>query len=569
MTPIDADALEELLIQSQYPVEKREHLVTGFKEGFDLGYRGPCKRQDTSKNLPIRVGSKFDIWEKIMKEVKVGRYAGPFEQIPYANYIQSPIGLVPKAGGKTRLIFHLSYDFGEQNRSLNYYTPDEICKVKYRDLDYAVKTCLKLMKQYVETHEDHPVIFYSKTDMQSAFRLVPARPDQQWLLVLKAYHPISNTPFHFVDKNLPFGASISCLRFQEFSDALKHITEFLLQKKMVITNYLDDYLIVALDEQVCNHMMGTFLDMCHQIGCPIAFDKTERASEVMIFLTVLLNGRSCTLSLPMEKITKALHLLRWVIKTKKVTVNFVQQLTGTLNFLCRVIVPGQMFLRQMYGKLKLVDSHGNTLQKYHHVSLDQGFLKDCKMWEVFLSNASVQQLCRPFLDLDATTYAETLNFYSDALLSRSHGGLGAIFENRWIAAKWEEELLNQNPSIEYLKLYALFAVLKTWREHKKLCNTRIEVFCDNKTVEYWINDLTGSCKQSMKLIRLLVLDNIKYHRRIFVQHMESKSNVLADALSRLNFKRFWQYAPKNTIQYPDCIPEEIWPVTKLWFDESL
>ena len=95
------------------------------------------------------------------------------------------------------------------------------------------------------------------------------------------------------------------------------------------------------------------------------------------------------------------------------------------------------------------------------------------------------------------------------------------------------------------------------------------MFCDNKTVEYWINDLTGSCKQSMKLIRLLALDNIKYNRRIFVRHVESKSNILADALSRLNFKRFWQYAPKNTNQYPDYIPEEIWPVTNLWFDESL
>ena len=50
-----------------------------------------------------------------MKEVKVGRYCRPFEQIPYANYIQSPIGLVPKAGGKMRLIFHLSYDFGGQS----------------------------------------------------------------------------------------------------------------------------------------------------------------------------------------------------------------------------------------------------------------------------------------------------------------------------------------------------------------------------------------------------------------------------------------------------------------------
>ena len=37
-----------------------------------------------------------------MKEVKLGRVAGPFLKVPFDNYIQSPIGLVPKAGGGTR-----------------------------------------------------------------------------------------------------------------------------------------------------------------------------------------------------------------------------------------------------------------------------------------------------------------------------------------------------------------------------------------------------------------------------------------------------------------------------------
>ena len=31
-----------------------------------------------------------------MKEVKVKRLAGPYEEVPFENYIQSPIGLVPK-----------------------------------------------------------------------------------------------------------------------------------------------------------------------------------------------------------------------------------------------------------------------------------------------------------------------------------------------------------------------------------------------------------------------------------------------------------------------------------------
>ena len=145
VTPIDVNKLEELLTLSNYPDEKKKYLVNGFRHGFDIGYRGPRQRCSVSDNIPIRIGLKLDMWNKIMKEVKLGRYAGPFDKIPYKYYIQSPIGLVPKDGGKkTHLIFHLSYNFGdaEEDRSLNYHMPDELCSVHYRDLDHAVMTSL-------------------------------------------------------------------------------------------------------------------------------------------------------------------------------------------------------------------------------------------------------------------------------------------------------------------------------------------------------------------------------------------------------------------------------------------
>ena len=148
VTPIDAIRLEQLLKQSAYPADKATYLVQGFQKGFNIGYRGSVNRQSATNNLPIKIGSKLDIWTKIMKEVKAGRYAGPFDHIPFQNFIQSPIGLVPKAGGQTRLISYLSFDFGpdEDQKSLNYHTPEEKCHVKYKDLNHAIKNCLNLIK---------------------------------------------------------------------------------------------------------------------------------------------------------------------------------------------------------------------------------------------------------------------------------------------------------------------------------------------------------------------------------------------------------------------------------------
>ena len=101
VTPIKVDVYHKLLQESGFDKEKTRYLVQGFKQGFDIGYQGPQIRRDSASNIPIKVGLEKDMWEKLMKEVELGRHAGPFLDIPYENYIQSPIGHVPKAGNKT------------------------------------------------------------------------------------------------------------------------------------------------------------------------------------------------------------------------------------------------------------------------------------------------------------------------------------------------------------------------------------------------------------------------------------------------------------------------------------
>ena len=147
ITPINVPVYHRFLRDTRYPNDKIEHLIQGFTKGFDIGYRGPVNREDSAQNIPLRLGTAQDLWRKSMKEVEHKRYAGPYYKLPYKKYIQSPMGLVPKAGNQTRLIFHLSYNFKndkEGHQSVNHFTPDEMCAVQYNDLDYAVKTCLAM-----------------------------------------------------------------------------------------------------------------------------------------------------------------------------------------------------------------------------------------------------------------------------------------------------------------------------------------------------------------------------------------------------------------------------------------
>ena len=57
-------------------------------------------------------------------------------------------------------------------------------------------------------------------------------------------------------------------------------------------------------------MMQEFLNISKQIGCPISMEKkTEWATQLIVFLGILLNDQSLTLAVPVEKCHKAVNLL--------------------------------------------------------------------------------------------------------------------------------------------------------------------------------------------------------------------------------------------------------------------
>ena len=85
--------------------------------------------------------------------------------------------------------------------------------------------------------------------MKSTFRNLPIKKADWFLLVMKVKNPKDGKTYYFVDKCLPFGASISCSHFQRFSNCVA----FLVKKKSGrdTNNYLDDFFFAALLEVLC------------------------------------------------------------------------------------------------------------------------------------------------------------------------------------------------------------------------------------------------------------------------------------------------------------------------------
>ena len=322
VTPVNADVLEQLLTKEGYDEAKTKFLIEGFRNGFSIGYKGPTEVQMSSPNLKVRVGSEVELWNKVMKEVKLKRYAGPFADIPYENYIQSPIGLVPKDQGKnTRLIFHLSYPRDGSNKSVNANTPEHLKKVTYCDFDRTIQLCLA---KGVSCN-------LSKSDMSLAFRNVGILPGEWCYLIMKARCPLDGKWYYFVDKCLPFGAGISCAIFQRFSNAIAFLVKARSGGKDNV-NYLDDFLFIALLKWLCDHQMHCFLEICKLVNFLVALEKTCWSTTRIIFLGLLIDSVAQVIIIPMEKLIKDRNLVNNILerKSKKTTITELQELCGFL-----------------------------------------------------------------------------------------------------------------------------------------------------------------------------------------------------------------------------------------------
>ena len=260
----------------------------------------------------------------------------------------------------------------------------------------------------------------------------------------------------------------------------------------LINNYLDDFLFVAATLLLCNFMIQEFLDMCQELGIPIALDKTEWAQIQIIFLDILLDCQSMSLVILEEKRTKAIAMLTDMLNRKKVTIKDLQLLCGYLNFLNKAVIPGRVFTRRMYAQFSGVadfnrimhhkgamvrhfnKTEGYMLKLHHHIRLNQEFKLNCEVWLSFLTNPDLSRVVnRPILDVSQHCTSNQISFYSDA--SRAvRLGFGCILNKQWLFGQWPEGFINQEePSIEFLELFALTVGVLTWEDHLSLTNTRV------------------------------------------------------------------------------------------------
>ena len=494
------------------------YLERGFKQGFKLGVQGSVPSQNEMPQNPKMTSEQQQIMaSKINEEVLLGRVAGPFDVPPFDKFHISPVRLEPKRAGGYRFIHNLSHPYGSET-SVNSNIPQDEKTCSYASLDEAIASIRTLGKG----------VFLAKTDIKSAFKIIPVHPDEYWLLGFKW-----DGQFYYA-KTLPMGAGSSCAIFEEFSTAV----EFVAENKLGIQkchHILDDFLFIVVGRARCQYSLTSFLGFCEEVGIPTALEKTHDANQVMEFVGIGLNVLEQHSFLPEDKVARCIELLDGLCTRSKVTKAQIQQLQGHLNFASRAIVPARPFMAATYALSR-------KLKKPHHKAWVTRLVReDWEIWRKFLREFNG----RAFFQADWTSI--DLQLYTDASTSR---GFGACLNREWVCGKWEGIWADR--TILALETYAVVVALAIWGE--QLRDKCITFHIDNQALVEILRTGHTQSEEVIPLIRIIYALGLRYNITFQAVYIPTKQNVAADALSRFNFQEFRRYCP-DAAYLPRLIPD--------------
>ena len=400
-TPVQPDKLYSYL--QGYDPTLRLYLYQGFKVGFTISNHLSVP-QPPPKNLKSAYQLPHIVDQKLNKEMSLGRIAGPFPQPPMSQMVFSPLGLQPKKlEGQYRVIHHLSFPKG---KSVNDGISVEDSTVKYASVGQAIQHIVSMGEG----------CFMAKTDIQSAFRIVPVSPSDYPLLGFKWKGG------YYYDRCLPMGCASSCSIFEKLSTSLEWIARSRFQN-VVVLHILDDFLFIAPTAQACQLALDRFVIICRDIGVPLAPDKTVGPVRILDFAGIRLDTIDMSASLPPDKISKFSQAIESMIQAKSVRLKDIQSLAGMLNFCCGVITPARAFSRRLYNL-----SIGLS-RPYHHKKVTNQVRADLEVWKSFLQTFNRKTF---FLDFNFLSQ-DLLQLYTDASTTI---GFGGYFGVHWFHGLW-------------------------------------------------------------------------------------------------------------------------------------
>ena len=257
------------------------------------------------------------------------------------------------------------------------------------------------------------------------------------------------------------------------------------------------------------------------LRAPVVAAKTLGPSQVLEFMGITLDSTLMEARLPKGKLTCLRTLLASFKGLHSVHLVDLQSLIGTLQFACKVVVPGRTFLQHI-----IILSRG-VQNRFHHICLKKEFFNDLSMWGTFLTGWNG----RSFFLNSSATLSPDMELFTD---TASTIGFGGYFNGKWFQGRWPPHLAlskDKGISIEWQELFPHFA------------GKHLQFWCDNESVVAVINSGHSKAPRIMDLLRFLTRTAMKHNFLVRARHVPGVSNDIADALSRFQEAHFRAATP--------------------------
>ena len=515
--PAELQRIATPLHHGQWSVELRQHpdqefasfLLRGLEQGFRIGFNYSAHRCGrTRRNMLSARQHPEPIESYLAKEIRMGRIMGPLD-LPNVDIHISRFGVIPKPHqpGKWRLITDLSSPRGG---SVNDGIDTGLCSLSYTSVDDAVRRIIRLGRG----------ARLAKFDIESAYRLIPVHPEDRRLLGMSWNGKI------FVDGALPFGLRSAPKLFTALADALSWVIHQHGVREAI--HYLDDYLLFgAPGTEECEVALRTSLQLCEQLGVPIASHKVDGPATSLVFLGIELDTLAGVVRLPPEKLLRLRTLIIQWKERKSCNKRELLSLIGQLQHACRVVRPGRTFLRRM------IDLSTVAKELHHHIRLNAAFRSDLQWWALFLEGWNGVSLLA-----SVVAHAPSVTLTTDA--SGSWGCGAFISTGQWFQFPWPEVWKEVHITVkELLPIVVACAVWgHLWRGTAVCCR------CDNMAVVAIIRAGSSKHPLAMHLMRCLFFFTAYHQLYLAPEHLPGRLNTAADSLSRNDRTLFLQLLPE-------------------------
>ena len=415
------------------------------------------------------------------------------------------LGAIPKSNGDVRIITDCSEP---KKQSVNNYMKQVFSRFSYNQLDDVIPHIM-------------PGYFMATVDLQSAYRAVPIHPKNRENFGLS--WNFGEGDVWMTDNFLGFGTKVAPFIFNRITDS---ISRHMSSHNYTCFNYLDDFIIIGSNYEETKEAQLYLIATLRRLGFYISWPKTTSPSTLCKYLGILINSEEQTLSLPNDKLNKLHRELKFWSNRKTSTHKQMQILCGILNYCCKVIRGGRIYMHHMIKLLRLFN-HSTR------ITLPAEFFDDLSWWREFSVRFNgeadffdpVYNTHELFTDACLTGIGghNDVDYFTGSLHPSEYDDLYYYATNEYSYKVFVP--ISHYTNINVLELVAVLVAINRWE-------SRILINCDNLQVCYMLTKDRSSNDLANNILKSIFWWCVSNNTYISPCYLPSSANGRADTLSR-------------------------------------